>query len=48
MSFWPNRGEEDPRPAMDQEYCAIAPVVPKNPMVPADAPAALKLPISPA
>ncbi|GGT92621.1 FAD-dependent oxidoreductase [Actinomadura citrea] len=45
MSFWPNRSEEDRRPALGDAYRRLAPVVPKNPAVPADAPAALKLPI---
>jgi cholesterol oxidase len=44
-SFWPNKGELDPRPGMGQRYRRIAPVAPKNPMVPASAPAALVLPI---
>ncbi|NDU77410.1 FAD-binding protein [Actinomadura sp. DSM 109109] len=46
MSFWPNRGEEDRRPALGDAYRRIAPVVPKNPAVPAGAPAALRLPIA--
>ncbi|SNS18037.1 FAD-dependent oxidoreductase [Actinomadura mexicana] len=45
MAFWPNRSEEDPRPALGDAYRRLAPVVPKNPVVPADAPAALRLPI---
>ncbi|NKZ05854.1 GMC oxidoreductase [Actinomadura latina] len=45
MSFWPNRSEDDPRPALGTAYRRVAPVRPKNPVVPADAPAALKLPI---
>ncbi|MGH3731684.1 MAG: GMC oxidoreductase [Micromonosporaceae bacterium] len=43
MSYWPNRGEDDPRPAPDESYRRIAPVPPTRPAVPADAPAALRL-----
>jgi cholesterol oxidase len=45
MSFWPNRGEADTRPELGDTYRRITPVLPKNPVVPADAPAALHLPI---
>lgn len=45
LSFWPNKGEIDPRPALGSPYVKIAPTMPQNPMVPADAPAALQLPI---
>jgi cholesterol oxidase len=48
MAFWPNRGEQDPRPALGTTYTRLTPVAPKNPTVPADAPAALHLPITPA
>jgi cholesterol oxidase len=48
MAFWPNRGEDDPRPALGSAYERLTPVTPKSPAVPADAPAALRLPISPA
>jgi cholesterol oxidase len=41
FSFWPNKGEPDPRPAPDAPYERLAPVPPANPTVPADAPAAL-------
>ncbi|GGW43688.1 GMC family oxidoreductase [Streptomyces xantholiticus] len=44
MSFWPNNGEEDPRPAQGVEYQRLSPVAPKSPAVPADAFGALKLP----
>ncbi len=43
MSFWPNKGEEDPRPPLGQGYQRIAPVPPASPVVPADAPAALTI-----
>ncbi|MEU1684412.1 GMC family oxidoreductase [Micromonospora sp. NPDC005707] len=42
MSFWPNRGEEDPRPPLGAPYRRLAPVAPKQPAVPAHAPAALR------
>ncbi|MGW0782065.1 GMC oxidoreductase [Streptomyces sp. NPDC002913] len=44
MSFWPNKGEEDPRPAQDAAYERIAAVAPKAPAVPEEAFGALKLP----
>jgi cholesterol oxidase len=44
MSFWPNKGEEDPRPAQGAAYERLAPVEPKAPVVPADAFGALRLP----
>ena len=45
MSLWPNKGEVDPRPALGSPYSQIMPTMPKSPIVPADAPAALQLPI---
>jgi len=45
MSFWPNRGEEDPRPPLGSPYRRLAPVPPRDPAVPAGAPAALRLEI---
>ena len=42
MSLWPNAGEPDLRPALGQPYVRLAPVVPKNPLVPAHAPGALR------
>ncbi|MGW0909779.1 GMC oxidoreductase [Streptomyces sp. NPDC002853] len=44
MSFWPNKGAEDTRPAQGAEYVRLAAVEPKSPAVPADAFGALKLP----
>ncbi|PRH76400.1 cholesterol oxidase [Streptomyces solincola] len=44
MSFWPNNGEDDPRPRQGEAYARIAPVEPKSPAVPADAFGALRLP----
>lgn len=47
-SLWPNKGQQDPRPEQGQPYRRLAPVAPENPVVPADAPAALRrLPIEP-
>jgi cholesterol oxidase len=40
FSFWPNKGEEDPRPS--EGYERLAPVAPRSPAVPADAPAGLR------
>jgi cholesterol oxidase len=45
MAMWPNRGEADPRPPVGAGYEPVAPVRPRAPVVPADAPAALRLPI---
>ncbi|WP_410639547.1 FAD-dependent oxidoreductase [Amycolatopsis sp. lyj-346] len=41
FSLWPNKGEEDLRPAQDAAYARLEPIAPKNPAVPAEAPAAL-------
>ncbi|MCL2541684.1 MAG: GMC family oxidoreductase [Nocardioidaceae bacterium] len=45
LSFWPNKGETDTRPSLGAGYERIQPVAPKAPVVPDDAPAALRLPI---
>lgn len=45
MAYWPNKGEQDARPVLGEAYQRIEPVVPKASVVPADAPAALRLPI---
>ena len=42
MSFWPNRGEPDPRPPLGAGYVRVAPVRPRHPAVPSSAPAALR------
>jgi cholesterol oxidase len=42
MSFWPNKGESDPRPDLGEAYARVAPVRPRHPAVPAHAPAALR------
>jgi cholesterol oxidase len=44
MSFWPNRGEPDPRPPLGGPYRRIDPVAPDSPVVPAGAPGALARP----
>ncbi|MGW0118181.1 GMC oxidoreductase [Streptomyces sp. NPDC003327] len=44
MSFWPNKGEEDPRPRQGEAYVRLAPVEPKSPAAPAEAFGALRLP----
>ncbi|MCW2782338.1 MAG: cholesterol oxidase [Marmoricola sp.] len=45
MSYWPNKGEVDPRPEIGSAYQKIAPVAPNSPAVPEAAPGALRLPI---
>ncbi|WP_093799495.1 GMC oxidoreductase [Streptomyces sp. Wb2n-11] len=44
MSYWPNKGEPDVRPAQGAAYERLAAVAPKAPAVPEDAFGALKLP----
>ncbi|MGY3338288.1 cholesterol oxidase [Streptomyces filamentosus] len=44
MSFWPNKGEEDPRPRQGEAYERVTAVEPKSPAVPAEAFGALRLP----
>jgi cholesterol oxidase len=47
-SLWPNNGELDQRPPQGQPYRRLAPIPPAHPVVPSDAPAALRrLPIEP-
>jgi cholesterol oxidase len=43
MAMWPNKGEPDPRPRPGDPYLQVAPVPPRNPVVPASAPGALRL-----
>ncbi len=45
MSFWPNKGDADPRPALGEDYVPLSPVAPRRPVVPDGAPAALRLPL---
>lgn len=44
MSFWPNKGEPDPRPAQGEAYERLAAVEPQAPAVPKEAFGALRLP----
>ncbi|MGE2689625.1 FAD-dependent oxidoreductase [Mycolicibacterium pulveris] len=47
-ALWPNKGQDDLRPAQGEPYKRLAPIPPNHPAVPADAPAALRrLPIEP-
>ncbi|MBV8932891.1 MAG: GMC family oxidoreductase [Kutzneria sp.] len=43
LSFWPNKAEPDPRPAQRDGYHRVAPVAPRHPAVPDDAPAAYRV-----
>ncbi|WP_018657021.1 GMC oxidoreductase [Actinomadura flavalba] len=43
MSFWPNKGEADPRPDLGTAYTRLDPVAPHAPIVPSHAPAVLRL-----
>ncbi len=45
MAFWPNKGEDDPRPALGEPYRRVDPVPPATPVVPEGAPGALRLPV---
>ncbi|GAA1086017.1 MULTISPECIES: GMC oxidoreductase [Tsukamurella] len=44
-ALWPNKGEVDTRAPQGEPYRRIAPVEPRRPVVPANAPGALRLPI---
>ncbi|HXA58606.1 MAG TPA: GMC family oxidoreductase [Streptosporangiaceae bacterium] len=46
MSLWPNKGSEDPRPALGSAYERLSPIPPARPAIPPSAPAALRLPIT--
>src|ERR1700704_764139 len=47
-SLWPNKGQVDQRPAQGAPYKRLAPIPPEHPVVPADAPGALRnIPIEP-
>lgn len=47
-SLWPNKGETDLRPQQGEAYRRLDPIPPQHPVVPADAPAALRrMPIEP-
>lgn len=43
-SPWPNKGQKDLRPAQGEPYRRLAPIPPEHPVVPADAPGALRWP----
>ena len=43
MSFWPNKGDADVRPALGSGYSRLTPVMPHKPIVPAGAPGELRL-----
>jgi cholesterol oxidase len=43
MSFWPNKDQADPRPAMNTAYERVTPVAPRSPVVPPGAVGALRL-----
>jgi cholesterol oxidase len=43
MAFWPNRGDQDPRPPVGDDYVRIPPVPPQQPVVPAGATGELRL-----
>ncbi|MEV5298302.1 GMC family oxidoreductase [Amycolatopsis methanolica] len=45
MSFWPNKGQPDPRPPVGERYRRLPAVEPKRPAVPSGAPGALRLPV---
>ena len=47
MSFWPNKGDNDPRPPLGAAYQRLKPIAPRTPVVPPSAHAALRLPINP-
>ncbi|MBB5855810.1 GMC oxidoreductase [Amycolatopsis umgeniensis] len=42
MSLWPNKGETDPRPPLGSPYRRLSPVAPLEPVVPPEAPGALR------
>ena len=48
MAMWPNNGEPDHRPVPGSDYRPVAAVAPRAPVVPASAPGALRLPVTPA
>lgn len=43
VAMWPNNGDLDPRAPLGADYRPVPPVRPRNPIVPADAPGALRL-----
>lgn len=47
MAHWPNKGEQDLRPALGEAFEVVEPVAPSNPAVGSSAFGALRLPIRP-
>lgn len=45
LAMWPNKGEDDARPALGAPYEPVPVVAPRHPVVPVDAPGALRLPV---
>jgi cholesterol oxidase len=43
MAYWPNHGEADPRPPLGERYERLVPLAPRQPVVPAGAPGALRV-----
>ena len=43
FALWPNKGGVDPRPSLGADYRVVDPVPPGRPVVPVDAPGALRL-----
>ncbi|MGA5541138.1 FAD-dependent oxidoreductase [Mycobacterium sp. NPDC051198] len=43
MSFWPNKGDDDPRPPLGAGYQRLTATMPHRPLVPAGAPGELRL-----
>jgi cholesterol oxidase len=43
VALWPNKGDPDPRPPLGSAYQRLSPVRSRNPIVPGNAPAALRL-----
>ncbi|HYF27198.1 MAG TPA: GMC family oxidoreductase [Baekduia sp.] len=43
MAMWPNKGDDDLRPALGEPYVRLDPIAPDHPAVPASAPAALQV-----
>ncbi len=45
VAMWPNKNQDDPRPAQHEGYVQVQPVTPAHPVVPATASGALRLPV---
>lgn len=43
IALWPNKADPDPRPPLGAPYVRLRPIAPRAPIVPAHAPAALRL-----